>query len=77
MLPQDALSESYRVLDTCNFLLLIGTSLVIYPAAGLPMYAKEKGAKIVEINSEPSGSPCDLLIRGKAGQVVPEILELL
>jgi len=76
-LPEDALSEAYRVLETCSLLLFIGTSLVVYPAASLPIYAKERGAKIVEINNEPSNFPSDLVIRGKAAQIVPEILKIL
>lgn len=77
MLPQDALLEAYRILETCTLLLCIGTSLVVYPAAALPIYAKERGAKIVEINNEPSNFPSGLVIRGKAAQILPEILKIL
>lgn len=77
MLPEDALREAYRVLETCSLLLLVGSSLVVYPAAGLPIYAKGKGAKIVEINNDPSNFPSDLLIAGKAGEILPEILKIL
>lgn len=78
-LTQDELSCAYEQLDKCNVLLLIGSSLVIYPAASLPLYAKEKGAKLIEINSEPSALSqiCDYKIAGRASEVMPEILTML
>lgn len=79
ILPENALSMAYRYLEMCNTLLLIGSSLVVYPAAGLPLYAKQKGAKIVEVNSQDSALSdlCDYKIRGPASRVLPEILNLI
>lgn len=79
MLPEDVLSLAYKHLAKCNTLLIIGSSLVVYPAAGLPLYAKEKGAKLIEINNEPSGLSqiCDYQINGKSSEVLPEILRIL
>lgn len=79
MLPQDALACAYKQLDSCNMLLLVGTSLVVYPAASLPLYAKERGARLIEINSEPSdlSDLCDYKIIGRASEVLPEILSVL
>ena len=79
VLPQDQLSKAYHCLDECKVLLLIGTSLAVYPAAGLPLYAKTKGAKLIEINNEetPFSGLCDIKIREKTGIVLPEILKLL
>ena len=76
MLPEQELSFAYEQLDKCKLLLLVGTSLIVYPAAGLPLYAKRKGAKLIEINSEPSALSeiCDYKILGKASVVLPEIL---
>jgi len=78
-LPQEGLLEAYRQLDTAETLLVVGTSLVVYPVASLPLYAKQKGAKIIEINSEPSSLSelSDYKIIGQAGVVLPEILNLL
>jgi NAD-dependent deacetylase len=76
-LPEDALNQAYHVLGNCGLLLIIGTSLVIYPAASLPVYAREKGAKILEINNERSEFPADLFIQGKAAQILPQILKML
>jgi len=79
MLPEDEWQRAFQQLDNCSVLLLIGTSLVVYPASSLPLYAKEKGAKLIEINSEPSALSqfCDYRIQGVACEVMPEILNLL
>jgi NAD-dependent deacetylase len=79
LLPQDELTRAYKYLDEADALLIVGTSLLVYPAASLPLYAKEKGAKLVEINSEASvlSEMCDYKIMGKASDVLPEILNLI
>ena len=53
----------------------IGTSGVVYPAAGFVAAARARGALTVEINLEPSASSSifDLVITGKAGEKVPEL----
>lgn len=78
-LPEDELAKAYSRLEDCNTLLLIGTSLVVYPAAGLPLYAKERQAKLIEINNEKSALSdlCDYRINGAASEVLPEILRVL
>jgi len=79
MLPQNELSRAYKELSNCDILLLVGTSLVVYPAASLPLYAKEKGATLIEINNEPSSFSdlCDYKIMDRAARVVPEIIKVL
>ncbi|RKY31366.1 MAG: NAD-dependent protein deacylase [Candidatus Omnitrophota bacterium] len=79
MLPQEELSKAYQRLDKCKVLLLVGTSLVVYPAASLPVYAKEKGATLIEINNEPSAlsNLCDYRISSGCAEVMPQILNIL
>ncbi|MFH1655963.1 MAG: NAD-dependent deacylase [Candidatus Omnitrophota bacterium] len=79
MLPQDTVNESYRRLDNCDVVLLIGTSGVVYPAAGMPLLAKEKGAKLVEINTQESELSylCDYQLFGKAGEVFKDLERVL
>jgi len=79
LLPQDELSRAYKYLDEADTLLIVGTSLLVYPAASLPLYAKEKGAKLIEINNEKSAlsEMCDYKIAGKASEVLPGILNLI
>ena len=79
MLPADELSRAYKHLNNCDVLLLIGSSLLVYPAADLPLYAKVRGARLIEINNEPSALSglCDYIITGRASQILPEILGVL
>jgi NAD-dependent deacetylase len=52
---------------------VIGTSGLVYPAAGLPEIARSAGAFLVEVNPErtPLSNMCDEVIMGKAGEVLP------
>ncbi|HDM37949.1 MAG TPA: NAD-dependent protein deacylase [Candidatus Omnitrophica bacterium] len=75
----DVIEKAYQVLSECDYLLLIGTSNVVYPAAGLPIYAKEQGAKIIEINPERTQltSLADYSIFEEASYVFEEVLKIL
>jgi len=79
MLPQDTVEESHRRLGTCDAVLLVGTSGVVYPAAGMPLIAKQRGAEIVEINTEESELSylCDYHLLGKAGEIFKEMEKVL
>jgi NAD-dependent deacetylase len=76
LLPQEVLDEIYACLEDCALMLVVGTSAVVYPAAGIPVYAKEKGARLVEVNTEKSALTdlCDCSIFEKAGNALPKIL---
>ncbi|MFA5410395.1 MAG: NAD-dependent deacylase [Candidatus Omnitrophota bacterium] len=78
MLSEDELMRAYRELSECLTLLLIGTSLVVYPAAALPSHAKKLGAKLIEINNEVSALSylCEYKIIGQASRILPEILNV-
>ena len=75
-LPQDAWSAAERACATCDVLLVVGTSAVVYPAAGLIELAKSSGARIVLVNIQPSEASgvADVEVLGKAGDVVPRIV---
>ena len=55
---------------------MIGTSGLVYPAAGLPEIAKSAGAYVCEVNPErtPLSAFCDEVITGKAGELLPLFL---
>ena len=74
-LPEDAMRSAERATD-CDVFFSIGTSTVVYPAAGLPNNAQTKGAAVVEINPEPTpfSSQADFVLRGAAGTVLPELI---
>ncbi len=58
---------------TCDVCFVVGTSAIVYPAAGLPSIAQRAGAYLVEINPELTAltEMCDEVIQGKAGEVLP------
>lgn len=76
MLPPAAWQCAERACQTCDVLVSIGTSSVVYPAAGLIDMAKHHGATVIEINPTPTQTPAvDIVLAGKAGAVVPLLLQ--
>ncbi len=77
VLPREALQEAQEAAERAEVFLSIGTSGVVYPAAELPLRAKEAGAYVVEINLQPSAlTPfMDETIPGKAGELLPRLVE--
>jgi len=75
MLPEREFSQSVAATEHCQLFFSVGTSAEVYPAAQLPIIAKEKGAYVVEINIERSAFACraDEVLCGKAGEVLPLI----
>jgi NAD-dependent deacetylase len=63
--------------QSCDILLVIGTSAVVYPAAGIITISQSAGAKIIEINPEETFlSPAvDYFMEGKAGEVLPDLIK--
>lgn len=76
-IPEQARNESFAAAENCDVFLSIGTSSLVFPAAGLAQVAKETGATVAEINPNPTGMAAyfDHAIEGKAGTVLPSILE--
>ena len=80
MIPQDAMWRSRQAASDCDLMLVVGTSAVVQPAALMPVYAKESGAKIIEINPEKTPLTreiSDYLIMGKAGEIMNGIISQL
>src|SRR4030043_2066964 len=76
--PWEAQAMSFKESKSCSAVLVIGTSAVVYPAASLPISAKENGATIIEINKEPTPITDDIsdyLICGSSGEIIPAIVE--
>jgi NAD-dependent deacetylase len=74
-LPEGALETAYHQSATCKLMLVIGTSAVVQPAASLPVLARQKGAKIVELNIEPAFPGADFFIEEKAGTGMARLVE--
>jgi NAD-dependent deacetylase len=77
-IPWQAQVMSFKESKSCTAVLSIGTSAVVYPAASIPITAKEGGAIVIEINKEPTPMTdqiSDYLICGNAGEIIPAIVE--
>ena len=76
-LPQETLMDATSRSQNCDLFIVIGSSLVVYPAAHMPMYAKDASAKLAIINLTPT--PLDryalVLIRRKAGETMSEVMK--
>ena len=76
MLPQDVFAEAERKAKLSDICFIVGTSAVVYPAAYIPLSAKEGGSYLVEINIEPTEitNLVDCSLIGKSGEILPELL---
>jgi NAD-dependent deacetylase len=77
MLPADVWAEAAEGAAASDVCFVVGTSAIVYPAAGLPLAAKRAGAFLVEVNPEPTplSDACDVTLRGPAGEVLPVIAD--
>lgn len=73
MLPIGTFESAMQKAAVCDAFFIVGTSALVYPAAGLAEIAKSNGAYLVEINPEitPITSICDETLQGNAGEILP------
>ena len=73
------LDRAMELVDTCDLMICIGSSLEVEPAASLPFRAKSNKSVVVEINPEPTllSEQADLFLQGKASAMLPKLLENL
>jgi NAD-dependent protein deacetylase/lipoamidase len=76
MLPPHALEAAEDAARRCEVFLVVGTAAEVYPAAALPMLARDAGATVVEVNPQPTAlSPeVDHVLRGPSGVVLPALV---
>jgi NAD-dependent deacetylase len=82
-IPTDVARESQKEAETCDVMLICGTSAVVYPFAYLPRITKQRqpGKKtvIIEVNADPTPLTeegiSDYLIQGKTGTILPKLVE--
>lgn len=79
MLPQDEYSRAQQAAASCDVMLVVGTSGLVYPAAGLPMGAEIAGATVIEINPEPTDIShiAQICLRGPSGEILPQLVGAL
>jgi NAD-dependent deacetylase len=73
-LPPDALGAADQAARQADAVLVVGTSGVVYPAAGFVELARRRGARVVDVNPEGSELEVDVALRLPAGEAVPALL---
>ncbi len=78
-IPVDVLRICQQETDKADCMLSVGTSAFVYPAAGFPQEIKQNGGVLIEIDLyETALTPlCDVSIRGKAGEVLPQLVDCI
>ena len=78
-LPEDVWLEADAAVKACECLLVVGTSGLVYPAAGLVELARRVSASIIEINKEQTAASdlADISLLGSSGQVLPQLVQAL
>ena len=76
-MPEAKLAEAFRCARECDLCLVLGSSLVVYPAASIPAEAVGSGAKLMIVNRDqtPLDQEADVVIRGALGEVLTKLME--
>jgi NAD-dependent deacetylase len=71
-MPAEAMRRARDLTLACDLFVAIGSSLVVYPAAGFPLLAKQRGARLAIVNREPTelDEIADLVVQGEIGDVL-------
>jgi NAD-dependent deacetylase len=75
-LPDGMMLEAEHAVQSSQVFLVVGTSAVVYPAAGLIPLAKSAKVKVIEVNPDktPYSEMVDCSLRGKAGELLPQLI---
>ena len=78
-LPEGIWAQAARSAAACDLFLVVGTSAVVYPAAGLISMARKPGATVIEFNltETEASAQADIGLYGKSGELLPRVLGLL
>jgi len=73
--PEEIFSQAVAATATCDLLLVVGTSAVVFPTATLPVLAKHNRAFVIEVNPEvtPVTEIADVTLLGRAGEILPRL----
>ena len=76
-MPPDAMRKADELTAACDLFIAIGSSLVVWPAAGFPLRAKENGARLIILNREPTefDEIADLVVRNDIGEVLAPFID--
>lgn len=75
-IPPDVLSVCFQESDRCDCMLVLGTSGTVYPAAGFPTQALRHGARLIEVNVDPTplSDIAHVSLRGPSGEYLPTLV---
>jgi NAD-dependent deacetylase len=77
-MPAKAVTEAFELARSSDVMLVVGSSLVVYPAAEIPLEAVRSGARLIVANAEPT--PLDrfaeVVIHGRSGEILPRLATL-
>jgi NAD-dependent deacetylase len=75
-LVQEDVERATRAARACDLMLAIGSTLSVYPAAGVVPLAKEQGARVVIVNAEPTAMDglADVVLRGSITEILPQVV---
>ncbi len=78
-MPEDKMAKAYRLAEECDLCVVLGSSLVVYPAAYIPIHAVEKGAMLMIINRDKTGldSKAELVVHDSIGKVFGDMVDRL
>lgn len=76
-LPPEAIGRAQQLSASCDVMLVVGTSGIVYPAAGIPLIAKAAGATVIDVNPERDAlaAQADIFLAGPGGSVLPQLVE--
>jgi NAD-dependent deacetylase len=77
MLPPDVWEQAEDAARACQCFLVVGTSCIVYPAAGLVAVARDAGAAVIEVNLERTAASnlANVSLLGPSGTVLPRLLD--
>ena len=77
-MPEEPMARALEEALACDLFIAIGSSLVVYPAAGFPLVAKESGATLVILNREPTplDDNADLIINDEIGPTLKSLVPM-
>jgi NAD-dependent protein deacetylase/lipoamidase len=78
-MPAAAVHDAFELARRSDVMLVVGSSLVVYPAAEIPLIAVRAGARMIVVNAEPTPFDrlAEVVIHGRSGEVLPQIASLI
>lgn len=76
-MPESKMAAAFKCAGECDLCMVLGSSLVVYPAASIPIQAVENGAGLLIVNRDPTpmDQDADVVIHGGLGEILTKIME--